>query len=82
MLNMRRRLRKLERSRSVQPPAANPIVALALRQVSDQDLEELISVARDEEAGLCRPLSPRELTAEAAYEVALANVLKTVVPCE
>jgi hypothetical protein len=76
MLRLRERLRKLERSPMLQrlPDPVDPTVDLALRQISDEDLALLVVVVSDQEAGICRTLSPRELVAVAAYETAFANV--------
>ena len=73
MLNLRRRLRKLERSPFFQHPPhpVDPIVRLVLRETSDKDLELLIRVVSDREAGLCRPLSETESAAVEAYGAAL-----------
>jgi hypothetical protein len=76
MLRLRQRLRKLERSPMLQrlPDPLNPVVGLALRQVSDEDLALLRKIVSEREVGVCRPPSPRELVAIAAYETALASV--------
>ena len=77
MLRLRERLRRLERSPMLQrlPDPVDPTTGLALQQISDEDLALLIEIAKDQEAGVCRPPpSPRELVAIAAYETALANV--------
>jgi hypothetical protein len=76
MLRLRERLRKLERSQMLRriPDLADPAVDLALRQISDEELVLLTRVVRDQEAGICRPPSPTESVAIAAYETALANV--------
>jgi len=68
MLNLRQRLKRLERSPFFQHPPSpvNPIIHLVLRETSDQDLELLIRVVSDLEAGLCRPLSESESAAVAA----------------
>ena len=49
MLNLRRRLTKLERMPSFQRLATprDPIFALALRQISDEDLKLLIAVTSE-----------------------------------
>ena len=76
MQRLRERLRKLERSPMFErlPDPVDPAVGLALRQVSDEDLALLRKIVSDREVGVCRPPSPRELVAIAAYETALANV--------
>jgi hypothetical protein len=73
MLSLRRRLSKLERSPYFQrpPDSFDPITMLALDQLTDEQLDLLILVVRDREAGLCRTLSYSESTAEAAYRAAL-----------
>jgi hypothetical protein len=72
-VNLRQRLRKLERSPFFQHPPhpVDPLIRLVLRETSDQDLELLIRVVSDLEAGLCRPLSETESAAVAAYGAAL-----------
>jgi hypothetical protein len=54
MLSLRQRLKRLERSPVLQHPPVDPIVAVVVRQLSDADLELLIGVARDREAGVCQ----------------------------
>ena len=73
MLDLRRRLRSLERSPFFQqrPDPIDPIIGLVLRETSDQDLELLIRVVRDRDAGPDRTLSQEELAAVAAYEASL-----------
>jgi hypothetical protein len=56
------------------PDPVDPTKGLALEQISDEELALLIAITKDQEAGVCRPPSPRELEAIAAYESALANV--------
>jgi hypothetical protein len=73
MLSLRQRLRRLERSPLFQhpPDPVNQIVTLVLRQVSDEDLESLIRVTRDRDAGVCRTLTQGESAAVAAYRAAV-----------
>jgi hypothetical protein len=75
MVSLRGRLRRLERSPLFQhrPDPVDPIIGLALRQISDEVLALLISVAIDQDAGVYRTLSQSESAAVAAYEAALAN---------
>ena len=58
MLSRRRRLRKLERSPSFQPPAdpTDAIVRLALQKLSDEQLDLLRGVVENREKGMCRDL--------------------------
>jgi hypothetical protein len=56
------------------PDPVNRASSLALQQISDEDLALLRKIVSDRVAGVCRPPSPRELEAIAAYETALANV--------
>jgi hypothetical protein len=73
MRNMRRRLDVLEGLPQFQP-AASPIqkiASLALKQMSDEDLQLMVKMARDRDAGVCRTLSERELAALAADCAAL-----------
>ena len=73
MLSRRRRLRRLERSPSFQPPAdpADAIVRLALQKLSDEQLDVLQGVVENREKGMCRILSERETAALEAYRDAL-----------
>jgi hypothetical protein len=76
MLNLRRRLAKLERralSREREPPR-DPIVAFALRELSDEDLNLLLAVGSDEASGVYRVISKVESAAVAAYEAAIAKM--------
>ena len=73
MLSRRRRLRRLERSPSFQPPAdpADAIVRLALQKLSDEQLDVLQGVVENREKGMCRILSEGETAALEAYRDAL-----------
>ena len=68
MRNVERRLRVLERSPQFQPPPSRleQIESLALRQLSDEDLEVMINMTRDLEAGVRTTISERESAAVAA----------------
>jgi hypothetical protein len=68
MRNVERRLRALERSPQFQPPPSRleQIEGLALRQLSDEDLEVMINMTRDLEAGVRSTISERESAAVAA----------------
>jgi hypothetical protein len=72
----RKRLRRLERSPYFLnlPGRIDPEVSLALRHISDEDLVLLISIAEDEELGVCRTLSQRDAAVVSAYNAALANM--------
>ena len=72
MLSVRQRLKRLERSAFFQPPPdpVKQIESRALGEISEEDLKQLKKVARDQEAGLSRVLSPRESAAVAAYMAA------------
>jgi hypothetical protein len=54
------------------PDPFSHVSSLALRQVSDEHLQLLIGLARDQEAGLCRTVTEGESAALAAYEAAAA----------
>ena len=73
MLSRRRRLRRLERSPSFQPPPnpSDAMVRLALQKLSDEHLDLLHGVAENREKGICRILSERETAALEAYRDAL-----------
>ena len=73
MQKLRRRLQLLERLPQFQPApsALDQAKSLALRQISDEDLETLIIVARDRDRGVSRILSNTESAAMAAYEATL-----------
>lgn len=47
---------------------------LALRQISNEQLELLIGLTRDRDAGVCRTLTEDEAAALAAYEAAVPAV--------
>jgi hypothetical protein len=77
MLRLRERLRKLERSPMLQQPLPDPldpVVGLALRQISDEDLALLKKMVTDRDAGILGPFSVQESAALAAWETALANI--------
>jgi hypothetical protein len=76
MLNLRQRLRKLERSPMFKEPTdrLDPVIGLALQQMSNEHFGVLADVVRDQHAGLYGPLSQPESVAVDAYEAALANV--------
>ena len=73
MLSRRRRLRKLERSPSFQPPPdpSEAIVRLALQKLSNEHLDLLHGVAVNREKGISWILSERESAALEAYRDAL-----------
>jgi hypothetical protein len=73
MRNVRRRLHMLERLPQFQPPPSplEQIRSLALRQVSDEDLELMINMTRDRDQGVCRALLQSELAALARRAAAL-----------
>ena len=56
------------------PDPFSHISSLALRQVSDEHLQLLIGLARDQEAGLCRAVTEGESAALAVYEAAVAAI--------
>jgi hypothetical protein len=72
MRNVERRLRVLERLPQFQPPPSRleQIEGLALRQISDEDLEVLMNMTRDLEAGVRTTISERESAAVAAQNAA------------
>ena len=65
-----RRLGRLERLPQFQPPPTSlqRIEALALGQVSDEDLKLMLLMARDVAAGIDRPVSERELAVLTAHD--------------
>src|SRR5579871_5868107 len=74
MLSLRQRIWRLERSPLFQQPLDNPLAPImrpALRHLSDQDLELLVTVSRDQEVGRYRALSQAESAAVAVYRTAL-----------
>jgi hypothetical protein len=73
MRNVRRRLQVLERLPQLQPPPSplEQIGSLALKQMSDEDLALMITMARDRVRGVCRTLLPSESAALAAHSAAL-----------
>jgi hypothetical protein len=56
--SVRRRIQMLEGLPQFQPPPGplEPINRLALRQMSDEDLELMITMTRDRDAGVCRTI--------------------------
>lgn len=72
MLSRRRRLSRLERAPLFQPPPDpfQAVTALALREISDEHLDLLAELARNQEEGLCWALSQRESEALDAYTAA------------
>jgi hypothetical protein len=56
------------------PDPLDPVVGLALRQSSDEDLALLRKMVTDRNASICRPFSRQESAALAAWETALADV--------
>jgi hypothetical protein len=73
MKNALRRLRALERSPQFQPPPSllKQIENRALRQISDEDLEVMIKMTRDLEAGVRQTISERESAMLVAHNAAL-----------
>ena len=73
MRNVHRRLQSLERILQYHPPPTRleQINDLALRQVSNEDLEIMLLMARDREAGRDRPLTERESEVLAAQDAIL-----------
>ena len=73
MRSVRRRLDALERLPQLQPPPSSleQISRLALKQMSDEDLELMINMARDRDRGVRRTLLPSELAALARQDAAL-----------
>jgi hypothetical protein len=68
MKNVLRRVQVLERLPQFQPPPSplEQIENLALRQISDEDLEVMINMTRDLVAGARQTISERESAAVAA----------------
>jgi hypothetical protein len=73
MRNVERRLQVLERLPQFQPPPSllEQIKSLALRQLSDEDLEMMIHMTRDLEGGVRTTISERESATVAAQGAAL-----------
>jgi hypothetical protein len=73
MRNMRRRLDALEHLLQFQPPPSplQQIGQLALQLMSDADLEQMMTMARNRDAGVCRTPSESESAVMAGYEAAL-----------
>jgi hypothetical protein len=72
MKNVRRRLYALEQLPQFQPPKSplEQIEDRALRQVSDEDLEVMIKMTRDLEAGVRQTISERESAMLIAHNAA------------
>jgi hypothetical protein len=72
MRNVERRLQVLERLPQFQPPPSrlDQIEDLALRQLSDEDLDVMLKMTRDLEAGVRTTISERESAAVAAQNAA------------
>jgi hypothetical protein len=72
MKNALRRLRVLERLPHLQPPPSpfEQIEDRALRQISDEDLEVMIKMTRDLEAGVRQTISERESAMLVAHNAA------------
>jgi hypothetical protein len=71
---MRRRLHALEgQLPQFQPPPSplEQIQTLAMRDVSQEALEQMINMARDRDGGMSRTLLQSEVAAMAEYEAAL-----------
>ncbi len=73
MQSIRRRIEALDKNlASLRGPSpADALIARALQRVSDDDLDSLISVVRDQEGGTSRKLTSSESAAMAAYTAAL-----------
>jgi hypothetical protein len=72
MKNVRRRLQVLEQLPQFQPPPSplEQIEDRALRQISDDDLEVMINMTRDLEAGVRQTISERESAMLVAHDAA------------
>jgi hypothetical protein len=72
MRNMRRRLHKLEQLPQFQPPPSpiQEIERLAVRRLSDEELEVMINMTRDLEAGVRQAISEAESAVVAVYDAA------------
>ena len=73
MRNIQRRLHKLEQLPRCQPPPSliQEIGRLALRRLSNEELEVMINMRRALEAGVRQAMSERESTVVATYEAIL-----------
>jgi hypothetical protein len=73
MQNIRRRIEALDKTLASLrgPSAADTLISRALQRVSDEELDSLISVVRDQEGGRRRKPTPSESVAMAAYTAAL-----------
>jgi hypothetical protein len=73
MRNVQRRLNALEQLLQFQPPPSplQQIWQRALQPMSDADLEQMMTMARDRDAGVCRTPSESEAAVLAVYEAAL-----------
>jgi hypothetical protein len=73
MRNMRWRLRRLESLPQLQPPPSplEQIESLALRHLSDDDLEVMIIMTRNLQSGVRNTISERESAVVAAQNAAL-----------
>jgi hypothetical protein len=73
MRNFERRLHKLEQLPQVQVPAGPlcQIESQALRHLSDEDLQIMINMTRDVEAGLRQAISETESAVMVAHDDAL-----------
>jgi hypothetical protein len=71
--SMRRRLQVLERLPQFQPPpsALEQISSLAMKQMSNEDLDVMINLASDRERGVSRVVLPSEFEALARQDAAL-----------
>jgi hypothetical protein len=72
MNNVRRRLHVLEQLPQFQPPPSplEQIEDRALRQISNEDLEVMINMTRDLEAGVRQTISERESAMLVAHNAA------------
>jgi hypothetical protein len=72
MKNMRRRLHVLEQLPQCHPPSPlQQIENRALRQISEEELEVMINMTRDLEAGVRRAVSERESAMLLVHNAAL-----------
>jgi hypothetical protein len=71
MKNLQRRLHKLEQMPQFQPPPSprKQFEERVVRRISNEDLDLMIAMATDAEAGVERTLSERELAVMEAYYV-------------